>query len=172
MNLNTRSRELMEVVYNFKYLGAWTKCSQTEFKLWKGMACHTAIGWRKSGDHNCWSRWSCVCFLQQLNYFSYMALKLGQSQKRWRKRWIIATPGCLGWLAMQDGRVTQQTLNCMELTELDGLAEHLIQHEEEIANKLVLRQSTERKTDREKQHKTLLDNRLQETYANNEHKVK
>ena len=44
VNLNTRSRELMEVVYNFKYLGAWTKCSQTEFKLWKGMACHTAIG--------------------------------------------------------------------------------------------------------------------------------
>lgn len=64
---------------------------------------------------------------------------------------------------MQDGRVTQQTLNCMEVTELNGLADYLIQHEEEIANKLVLQQPTERKTDREKQHKTLLDNRLQET---------
>ena len=38
MNLKTRSNELMEVVYSFKYLGAWIKCSQTEFKLWKTMA--------------------------------------------------------------------------------------------------------------------------------------
>ena len=41
MNLKTRSNELMEVVYSFKYLGAWIKCSQTEFKLWKTMAWNT-----------------------------------------------------------------------------------------------------------------------------------
>ena len=181
VHITAKNGEILKNVDNFKYLGSWTKSSEDDFNVRKALAwntCHKMNKiWKSSLPRNIKVR----VFLTTVESVLLYGAETWTLTKALQKK----IDGCYTRMLRMALNVSWQshTSNAMLYGNLPKvsskirkrrmqLAGHLIRHEEEIANKLVLWQPTDGRPSRGRKKKTFIQNLLEDTGAEDVNELK
>ncbi len=81
ISVNSRDGTILIIIENFKYLGAWMKNTDKDFKVRKALACSACHKLRKIWTSTLSKRITIRLFIATLNQFYYMVWKRGQQRK-------------------------------------------------------------------------------------------
>ena len=172
VHITAKNGEILKNVNNFKYLGSWTKSSEDDFNVRKALAWNTCHKLNKIWKSSLPRANKIRVFLATVESVLLYGAETWTITKALQKK----IDGCYTRMLRMALNITWQSHTTNEvlygnLPKVTAkirkrrmeLAGHLIRHEEEVANKLVLWQPTSGRPSRGRKKRTYIENLFEDT---------
>ena len=172
VHITAKNGEILKNVNNFKYLGSWTKSSEDDFNVRKALAWNTCHKLNKIWKSSLPRAIKIRVFLATVESVLLYGAETWTITKALQKK----IDGCYTRMLRMALNITWQSHTTNEvlygnLPKVTAkirkrrmeLAGHLIRHEEEVANKLVLWQPTSGRPSRGRKKRTYIQNLFEDT---------